>query len=76
MTSSKLAQRIMGVDVAKGTLAVSDSQGKITAEVLNTSAAITAKIARKLGEQSRCPSPYQFDLRPMSGRMTDVTARD
>ena len=50
MTSSKLAKRLMGVDVAKGTLAVSDSQGKIAAEVPNTSAAITAKIVRKLGD--------------------------
>ena len=76
MTSSKLAQRIISVNVAKDTRAVSDSQGKIAAEVLNTSAAITAKSVRKLGQQSRCPPPYQFDLRPMSGRMTDVTARD
>ena len=48
MTSSKLATRIIGVDIAKEQLDVSDSEGIIKKVVKNSTAAIVKHIIRKI----------------------------
>lgn len=53
MTSSKLATRVIGIDVAKDKLDISDSEGKIKKEVKNSAAAIMKYIVKKLAEPGK-----------------------
>jgi transposase len=48
MTSSKLATRIIGVDVAKDKLDVCDSEGKISKEVRNSTTSVVKHMVRKI----------------------------
>ena len=48
MTSSKLATRVIGVDVAKDKLDVCDSEGKISKEVKNSTASVVKHIVNKI----------------------------
>lgn len=48
MTSSKLATRVIGVDVAKDKLDVCDSEGKLKSEVKNSTASVVKHIAKKI----------------------------
>lgn len=48
MTSSKLATRVIGIDVAKDKLDVSDATGKIKKEVNNSTKSIIKHIVRKI----------------------------
>jgi len=50
MTSSKLATRVIGIDVAKDKLDISDSEGKIKKEVKNSTASIVKHIVKKIAE--------------------------
>jgi transposase len=50
MTSSKLATRVIGVDVAKDKLDVSDARGKIKKEVKNSIQAIVTHIVKKIDQ--------------------------
>lgn len=48
MTSSKLATRMIGVDVAKDQFDVCDSEGKLRKEVNNSTAAVVKYIVNKI----------------------------
>ena len=48
MTSSNLAQRVIGVDVSKDKLDISDSAGVICKSISNTAAAVTKSIVKKI----------------------------
>ena len=48
MTSSNLAKRVIGIDVSKDKLDISDSKGVICKSVSNTAAAITKSIAKRI----------------------------
>ena len=50
MTSSKLATRVIGIDVAKDKIDVSDAKGKIKKEVKNSTAAIVKQIVSKIDQ--------------------------
>jgi transposase len=50
MTSSKLATRVIGVDVAKDKLDVSDARGKLKKEVKNSIQAIVTHIVKKIDQ--------------------------
>jgi transposase len=50
MTSSKLATRVIGIDVAKDKIDVSDAMGKIKKEVKNATASIVKQIVRKIDQ--------------------------
>ena len=50
MTSSKLATRVIGIDVAKDKIDVSDANGKIKKEVKNSTASIVKQIVRKIDQ--------------------------
>ncbi|MEJ7595227.1 MAG: transposase [Planctomycetaceae bacterium] len=50
MTSSKLATRVIGIDVSKDKLDISDSEGKIKKEVKNSTASIVKYIVKKFAE--------------------------
>ena len=50
MTSSKLATRVIGIDVSKDKLDISDSEGKIKKEVKNSTASIVKYIVKKIAE--------------------------
>jgi hypothetical protein len=48
MTSSKLATRMIGVDVAKDKLDVCDSEGKIRKEIQNSTTSVVKHIVKKI----------------------------
>ena len=50
MTSSKLATRVIGIDVSKDKLDISDSEGKIQKEVKNSTASIVKNIVKKIAK--------------------------
>lgn len=50
MTSSKLATRVIGIDVAKDKIDVSDANGKIKKEVKNSTASIVKQIVSKIDQ--------------------------
>lgn len=50
MTSSKLATRVIGIDVAKDKIDVSDAKGKIKKEVKNSTASIVKQIVSKIDQ--------------------------
>jgi len=50
MTSSKLATRVIGIDVSKDKLDISDSEGKIKKEVKNLTASIVKCIVKKIAK--------------------------
>lgn len=50
MTSSKLATRVIGIDVSKDKLDISDCEGKIQKEVKNSTASIVKNIVKKIAE--------------------------
>ena len=50
MTSSKLATRVIGIDVSKDKLDISDSEGKIKKEVKNSTASIVKYIVKKIAK--------------------------
>jgi len=52
MTSSKLATRVIGIDVSKDKLDISDSEGKIKKEVKNSTASIVKCIVKKIAKPS------------------------
>lgn len=53
MTSSKLATRVIGIDVSKDKLDVSDSEGKIKKEVKNSINGIVKQIVEKITEPEK-----------------------
>ena len=53
MTSSKLATRVIGVDVSKGKLDVSDAAGKIKKEVKNSIKSIVQYIVKKIDQPAQ-----------------------
>lgn len=50
MTSSKLATRVIGIDVAKDKIEVSDARGKIKKEVKNSTASIVKHLVQKIDQ--------------------------
>jgi transposase len=52
MTSSKLAVRVIGIDVSKDKLDVSDADGKIKKEIKNSTTSIVKHLVNKIG----CPA--------------------
>ena len=48
MTSSKLAARVIGIDVAKDKIDVSDAEGKLKKEVQNSTESIVKHLVRKI----------------------------
>jgi transposase len=53
MTSSKLATRVIGIDVAKGKLDVSDPHAKIRKEIPNSNACIVKQLIEKIGQPDK-----------------------
>jgi transposase len=53
MTSSKLATRVIGIDVAKDKIDVSDPHGKIKKEIQNTNACIVKHLVSKIDQPDK-----------------------
>lgn len=53
MTSSKLATRVIGIDVSKDKLDISDSEGKIKKGVKNSTASIVKYVVKKIAEPGK-----------------------